>query len=289
MFSVWTLAIVALAFPYFSSATGTSTVACIAAQWTYNQENFSPCQVASVLEAACISGTLVIDPLGTEPYYSGPSADKSNKCICSTVVYCLISACALCQEKNFTTWSAWSQYCIASDITIGQIPITIPPPISVPGWAYLNVTITDVWDPAKAHAAHDEAVRNKSSHAGAIAGGVVGGVIGFSLVAIGVFLLMRRRNTTTPVSNGGREKLDVAASPTRGFPSPAFPMQADWQRYYDLSNPGTFPNSSGPTLPVYVPATAAPDSVVAYYHPQGPQPLLPDTPPSGRYTGLPQI
>ncbi|KAF8500572.1 hypothetical protein BU17DRAFT_102486 [Hysterangium stoloniferum] len=138
--------------------------------------------------------------------------------------------------------------------------------------------------------------RKKSSHAGATAGGVVCGLIGLSLITIGVFILMRRRNTTT-VSNGGREKFDVAASPTssRGFPWPTFPMQADWQRYYlntscylDPSNPRTFSNSSGPTLPVYVPATATPDSVITYHHSQD-QSFLPDSPPGGRYTGDPQI
>ncbi|KAF8514086.1 hypothetical protein BU17DRAFT_94775 [Hysterangium stoloniferum] len=295
MFSVWALAIVALAFPYRSSATATTTVACITDEWTYNQDHLSPCLVASALQAACDGGSFGFFQPGMSVHWVQigiisvpPQTDQTN-------------------GNNIITWSQWSFNCTASDITISQFPITIPPAIAIPSWAYLNVTTPNVWDYAAALAVHNSGapdstaapsatgapasagtVRKKSNHAGAIAGGVVGGVVGLSLIAIGVFLLMKRRNTTTPVSNGGREKFDVAASPTssRGFPSPTFPMQADWQRYYDRSNPRTFPDSS---LPVYVPATATPDSVVTYYHPQGPQSLPPDSPPGGQYTGTRQF
>ncbi|KAF8514459.1 hypothetical protein BU17DRAFT_68391 [Hysterangium stoloniferum] len=331
MFSVWTLAIVALAFPYLSSATA-----------TYNQENLSPCLVASVLEAACVGGTLNIDPLGTDAFYIGPSADGSNKCICSTVVYSLISACALCQEKGFIKWSQWRLDCAASDITIGQIPITIPQPISVPSWAYLNVTITDDWDSSAALAVHNSSAPDttslppatgttsppangttsadlatgittspsateaplapgsttststpgkKSNHAGPIAGGVIGGVIGFVLIGVGAFVLVRRRNTAASASSSDTEKFDLAASPPpfMEYAWLPFPMQTDSQpqKLYDPSDPSTFPRT--PVFPTHVPPLAAPDGVATGYHPQNPLSLLPESGPSGRYTGAPEI
>ncbi|KAF8514193.1 hypothetical protein BU17DRAFT_68439 [Hysterangium stoloniferum] len=236
MFSVWALAIVGLAFPYRCSGQATSTVTCTTDEWTFNKDNLSPCRVASALLAACNGSTWIVNPLGPNQMYTG---DGSNKCICSTVPYCLLSACAACQGDRFITWSEWSQSCTASDITISQFPI--PVVISIPIWAYLDVTISNVWNSTEAQAVHNSSaagtVGKKSNHAGAISGGVVGGVVVLSLIAIGVFLLMRRRNTTTPVPNGDKDTLDVAASQTspHGFPSSTFPMQADWQR--DPSHP----------------------------------------------------
>lgn len=36
--------------------------------------------------------------------YSGPTKDQSNKCVCSTVVYNLVSACGLCQGNSFVSY-----------------------------------------------------------------------------------------------------------------------------------------------------------------------------------------
>jgi len=321
MFSLWVVAVVGLASAQPTSASATTSVTCTTDEWAFNEDNLSPCLVASALEAACNGGTWNIPPLAPNSQYVGPYQGQSNKCVCSTVVYSLVSACGACQGGGITTWSHWSFNCTASDITLSQYPHNIPPAISIPSWAYLSVITADVWDPSAALAAHNSGAPDStvatsatatsatatsastgipsstgtptknSNHAAAIAGGVVGGVVGLALISIGVFVLIRQFNKAPPVSSGGREMFDLAASPApfHGIASPPLSMQAEPQRFYDPSDPSTFPSSPCPTFPAYAPSTTASDSAATSYHPHSPQPVLTHGIPSGRYTGVPEV
>ncbi|KAF8514092.1 hypothetical protein BU17DRAFT_94783 [Hysterangium stoloniferum] len=322
MLSLLVIAVVSLASTHRSSAIATTSVTCTTDEWTFNEDNLSPCLVASALQATCSGGSMFLVPLPFSSFahassdwtiapldpglqYAGPYVGQSNKCVCSTVVYSLVSACGACQGRGITTWSQWSLNCTASDITISQYPITIPPAISIPSWAYLNVTIPDVWDPTEARAAHDSGKPDstaapsatapastgpsseRSNHTGAIAGGVVGGVVVLALIAIGVFVLMRRRNTAPQTASSRGEKLYMAASPATFHAMASPPLSA--QKLYDPSDPSTFPIHPSPTLPPYAPSTIASNSPSTYYHPQSPQPLLAYSNPGGRYSGAPEV
>lgn len=118
-----------------------------------------------------------IDPLSPGSQYSGPVAGQSNKCQCSTVVFSMVAACGACQAGSvarcvrpalaphcsFTFDIAGThgkqivhrviypldrKYHIVSSsapdsqfCTAIRFPVGIPSGISVPSWAYLNVTV----------------------------------------------------------------------------------------------------------------------------------------------------
>jgi hypothetical protein len=48
-------------------------------------------------------------PVGT--HYLGPTFADATPCRCSTVTYSLLSACAGCQNRDFTNWINWSLNC----------------------------------------------------------------------------------------------------------------------------------------------------------------------------------
>ncbi|KAF8510892.1 hypothetical protein BU17DRAFT_69881 [Hysterangium stoloniferum] len=285
MFSLWAIAVVALVSTRRSIETTTTTATCITDLWTFNQEGSSPCLVGSGLFGACDGGNWNVPPLNQFSYYSGPYEDDENKCQCTTVLYSLM-------------WNQWKTNCTASDITIGQFPVTIPSGLSIPSWAYLDVTTLGVWDSAAALANHDSGASDStvagsatgnpsstgtpsstvtpssiltphktSSQTGAVAGGVAGGLVGLVLIAIAVYALMRRRNTTPQVSIGDGENSGLV----------------------DPSDPSTFPNASAPTLRSYVPVAVAPGNVTAYYHPQNLGSLPPNSEPGARYSGVPEV
>ncbi|KAF8514088.1 hypothetical protein BU17DRAFT_94777 [Hysterangium stoloniferum] len=305
MFPLWVSAVVGIAYIHRISATATTEAICTADLWTFNKDSVSP--FASDLQAACSGGIWDTPALTLGLSYIGPKQDQANKCTCSTVVYSLISACGACQGGTIITWSQWSLNCTSSDITLSQYPLTIPQNTSIPSWAYLNVTGTNVWDPSAAFADHNSGAADstavpsatgiptstgkKSNPAGPIAGGVVGGVVGLALIAVGVFVLMKRRNVVRPVSGGEKEKIDLAASPSfhGGYPSPSFQMHTDPHKLYDPSDPSTFPRSPAPTSPTQAPSMIASDSVATYYNRQSAHSLPAQSRPGGQYTGVPEI
>ncbi|KAF8576637.1 hypothetical protein K439DRAFT_1640354 [Ramaria rubella] len=79
--------------------------------------------------------------------YSGPLTGESNPCICSTVTYSMVSACAECQGRLFEKWSQWITNCSSSDVEISTYnQDTIFSPGFIPAWAYLDVTKEDTWN-----------------------------------------------------------------------------------------------------------------------------------------------
>ncbi|KAF8514457.1 hypothetical protein BU17DRAFT_94568 [Hysterangium stoloniferum] len=323
MFPLWVVAVICLASTHGSSARALADVTCITDRWTFNGNNASPCQVGSELQSQCNGGNWDVTRLAPNAQYSGPNEGQSN-------------------ARSFPTLSQWNFNCTPSDITMGQFPIKLKPGLSVPSWAYLNITAADVWDLSAALAVHNSGAPDttslppasgtisppangttsadlatgittspsateapsapgsttststpgkKSNHAGPIAGGVVGGVIGLVLIGVGAFVLVRRHNTAASASSSDKEKFDLAATPSPfiEYAWLSFPMQNDSepQKLYDPSDPSTFPRT--PVFPTHVPPFATPDGVSTGYHPQNPLSLLPESGPSGRYTGVPEI
>ncbi|KAF8524010.1 hypothetical protein JB92DRAFT_2882341 [Gautieria morchelliformis] len=131
--------IVGIALRWEVAAQVTTTATCITDFWTYNQEQQSPCLVAAAFQSACNSG---IPALASDQAYAGPKMGESSPCQCSTVVYSVFSACGACQGALFNPWTDWMTNCSASDISISRFPPSLPSGLTVPAWAYLNVTVS---------------------------------------------------------------------------------------------------------------------------------------------------
>ncbi|KAG7447974.1 uncharacterized protein BT62DRAFT_745997 [Guyanagaster necrorhizus] len=107
--------------------------------WVYNSLNQSACSIASSLMGACTSSTYTVVPLEVGQIYDGPWKGSSTPCLCSSVYYSLLSACAFCQDRGYASWSSWSTNCTSVYVTV--YPGEIPEDTAVPHWAYQNVTI----------------------------------------------------------------------------------------------------------------------------------------------------
>jgi len=161
----------------------------------------------------------------------------------------------------------------------GRFPKPIPPAVEVPSWAYLNITVSDIFDPvaAQANITHalatstaapssssatstistnmpsSQASTSSRSNAGAIAGGVVGGIVFLAGVALGaIWFLLRRRGWKNRVVNRRPVNLDeddacVPPLPTEGYAS---------------NHTVTSPISSGPTPYVHSRETSDVGSMV---------------------------
>jgi len=204
-------------------------------QWSINSQNQTPCLVAAFLESVCQTPSEV-NSIPPNNHYLGPSAADATLCLCSTVTYSLVSACAGCQGRSFLNWTDWSANCSQVEVTTFLQPI--PSQVVVPAWAYLNVTQSNnIFNPiiASLNASHSSSssvmssstsspspssstaapsptssvtlptlltTSRTQSNAGAIAGGVVGGLV--ALVAAGLtifFCLRRNRKESDPIAN----------------------------------------------------------------------------------------
>ncbi|ESK94586.1 hypothetical protein Moror_7953 [Moniliophthora roreri MCA 2997] len=191
-------------------------------QWAFNSRNQSPCDVAGYLGGVCNAGQFTLPALTQEgQFYKGPDVATANQCRCNTVFYSMLSACASCQDRTFIKWSSFATNCTTVYLTY---PETIPSGTLVPGWAYLDVTTSDIWNttqasensnvpessgipkstglappaptsPSPSNTAESQSSSQSKSNAGAIAGGVVGGVVFLVIIAGIAFWLYRRRKT----------------------------------------------------------------------------------------------
>ncbi|KAF9507632.1 hypothetical protein BS47DRAFT_1351409 [Hydnum rufescens UP504] len=115
--------------------------------------------VAATLEAvaACNPNGILISSLVFDSsafpgnQYSGPTTDPStqNACICSTVMYELVSACGACQGASWVRWDAWSANCPSNLITISYYSQHIPESTAIPAWAFYNPRFSDGNNPWK--------------------------------------------------------------------------------------------------------------------------------------------
>jgi len=255
--------------------------------WTFNELKESPCEVAASLEGVCGGGSFTIPTLPAGQGYNGARQGDSNKCTCSSVTYSMISACALCQGGGFNPWTMWITNCSNSDVSLSSYPLTIPQNVSVPAWAYLNVTDAGSFDQAGAFAQANSSShppdstspaptsRNTSpssgghsSNTGAIAGGVVGGVVGLALILLaGLWFLRRRRNQLASKEaesvKFGHKRLDITDDSNGSGHAPAMSYSGHSHnlsngssaplKLYDPNDPSTFPQT-----PISIPSTTSP-------------------------------
>ncbi|KAG2078814.1 hypothetical protein BDR04DRAFT_4714 [Suillus decipiens] len=132
------------------------------------------------------------------PYYGAPTG--ANRCECNTVTYSMISACSVCQNGSYMSWSSWSSGCTM--MSIGEYPLDIPAGTKVPNWAFMDVT-GGGFNSAAAQSNGDLPESTATSvpsatttviysttgpsgpaspDVGAIAGGVIGGIAGAAVI-----------------------------------------------------------------------------------------------------------
>ncbi|KZP19529.1 hypothetical protein FIBSPDRAFT_563199 [Athelia psychrophila] len=187
--------------------------------WMNNGLGQNPCDIATAAQNACGGGDWNTGPLPPPAeaagyFYPGPNSYSRSTCMCSTVLYSLFSACGVCQNGTYTTWTGWISNCSTVVISIRSFPAPIPSNTSFPAWAYLSVTDNNNFDVQAAEAEEylpeftpvptstsdltstststvtltitpisSAAVSKKSSDAGVIAGAVVGGFAAAALLA----------------------------------------------------------------------------------------------------------
>ncbi|KAH9066330.1 hypothetical protein EDB87DRAFT_1679074 [Lactarius vividus] len=247
--------------------------------WSYNSLQQNPCWVTAYLAAVCNNGAFIIPKLQTGNFYTGPGgADNGDLCKCNTVVYNLISACGACQGGSSIPYSTWTTNCTTKALAT-TFPEPVPAGTRVPKWAYIDATISDIWNASAAQLVGDDpevtgtstivpistnrgpqstltpttsgsgpsstSTSHSSSNAGAIAGGVVGGIVGVALVAgVAAWFFIRRRRarsapSTTYMTGQGGDM---------GQPVP-YPLTIETPRLYDPSDPTTYPRPpSSPTI-----------------------------------------
>jgi len=200
-------------------------------QWTINSLKQTPCLVAAYLESTC-GGHYQVNSIPNGTHYVGPNFTLANPCLCSSVTYSLISACGLCQNRTFETWTNWALNCIQTEIA--DYPKPINQTVVVPLWAYLNITQTNnTFSPQAAQNNQTLAASSssqsssfpstvsqltttpvvplpttspaltpkKDSNAGAIAGGVVGGLILIAAVGAAFFWFYTRHWIGQPTTH----------------------------------------------------------------------------------------
>ncbi|KAI0366414.1 hypothetical protein BV20DRAFT_655308 [Pilatotrama ljubarskyi] len=197
--------------------------------WMKNMHQQSPCTVTSFLLSPCTStpSAAFIPPLnGNRSLYNfaGTSLD-STPCVCSTVTFAMLYACATCQgaEASILPWYIVSENCTSQ--YLASYPEDIPSGTSVPVWAYdEQISISGHLDiaSAKQFAGYHEADATLSGYYGAVqpsstgytpqpdpepyelayeadspsigvvVGAVVGGSVGAILIVTLVILVVRR-------------------------------------------------------------------------------------------------
>ncbi|THU77813.1 hypothetical protein K435DRAFT_973814 [Dendrothele bispora CBS 962.96] len=225
------LSFLAASFLYQEVSAQSTDATCILSSlgWSFNSHKESPCQVASSLIGVCYNTGYNVPSLPEQNHYLGPSIDDSNPCQCNTVVYSLMSACGLCQNRTIASWNEWSANCA---LVYTSYPEPIPSGTVVPGWAYLDVKSQGTFNAAlaqqDANATESTAIPVPTSTSSStsstssetsttssaaptvistadaalaaddrrnkIGGGIVGGVLGlFGLCALLIWLRRRRK------------------------------------------------------------------------------------------------
>jgi len=275
--------------------------------WSYNSLDQNPCNVAAYLEASCGNGLYTIPPLPQGVTYGGPYAGQGNPCVCNTVVYSLVSACGACQgSSSWTLWNAWQYNCtnVSSD---GTYPNAIPSGTRIPHWAYLDVSVANTWNATAAQSAGDKpegtpgtstststtspptstnsSTSSSSSNTGAIAGGVVGGLLGATVLFGFLWWYFRYR----PSRRAARPSPFMTDEPhvAQAFGiDPVTTPSPPPNKYYDPSDPSTFPTSLASPSSLGSPSTTVIQTTPGSEQTHGP---LTPPPSGGQYSGRPIV
>jgi len=307
-------------------AQSTAATCLTAFSWMDNSRGQNPCLVAAYAQGACTGGQFTVDPLAPDHHYTGPYVSEANSCQCSTVVYSLISACAVCQNRTIETWSAWDTNC--TQLYLLQFPEQIPSGTSIPAWAYLDVVSTDTFSAAAAQAdlsapessatgtkptgtvsttvaytssgfgstatsvgsgGPGSASASKKSNAGAIAGGVVGGLAGLGIIAalVTFFIMHRRRTQVAPSATYGNFYTSRSDAPLNSPPVNSVPLSSSPPMSQNPYN-NQAPRLYDPSDPSTYPQS--PPSPTIHTTNSGPVPQPYGQPPQpGYYSGVPEL
>jgi len=119
--------------------------------WTFNSLGQNPCTVAAYLMSTCNGGSFTIKSLAPGHHYTGPSDyDDADSCMCNTVTYSLLSACAACQGEEWIWWPKYTYNC-TNVLPASSFPNPVPDGTHVPYWALIDVTVKDTWDALNAY------------------------------------------------------------------------------------------------------------------------------------------
>ncbi|TDL21355.1 hypothetical protein BD410DRAFT_301641 [Rickenella mellea] len=137
---VGTLAVLALATLRGANAQDTTNATCLSNySFLYNSKGQSPCLVAAYVAGVCNGGQFNVPALIDGAHYTGPLTSDANNCLCSSIFYCLMSACGLCQNGPVITWTDWTKNCSTVYLTV--YPENIPSVTAIPAWAYVNFSV----------------------------------------------------------------------------------------------------------------------------------------------------
>jgi len=226
--------------------------------WALNSQQQSPCLVAAYLYSACAGGQFTVDALPVGTHYIGPTVATANPCDCSSVLYCLSSACGDCQGRLFITWSEWNANC--SSTSLRTFPEPVPSGTTIPPWAYLDVGASNTYNadlamqllngtsssavPTNTGTTSSGSIKQSSGpNIGALVGGIVGGVVALAVIACFVvwWMLRRHRRINEPIIWPELERENVLTPPpTSTTPQPMV------QRYSNQFN--SPPTSPSPPL-----------------------------------------
>ncbi|KAH8921862.1 hypothetical protein BT69DRAFT_1282837 [Atractiella rhizophila] len=193
--------------------------------WSFNNFSQSPCVVFSTIVASCISSPVNVAALNPGNLYPGatstdPSAFGLNRCLSSSTLYNIISACSDCQDRPFTSFASFTQNCnysFTGDF-LGprlNLPIPVPPTTSIPPWAFqdfrhgtwdeslsfINATLTAQMATMSSDSPLPPPTASSTSlppsSGGGLSGGTIAGIaLGATATAIGIlilFILLHRR------------------------------------------------------------------------------------------------
>ncbi|KAH7344110.1 hypothetical protein B0J17DRAFT_625677 [Rhizoctonia solani] len=119
---------------------------CSPQHWSGNSRGQSPCLVAAYLAAQCTTdNTFGVTALEDGGPYGFVAAAASN-CLCNSVVWNLLSACAICQGEVSGSWGQWTASCPTALTNTGVYPLPLPAGVAVPSWAYYDFTTSGTFN-----------------------------------------------------------------------------------------------------------------------------------------------
>ncbi|KAN0140940.1 hypothetical protein V8E53_001384 [Lactarius tabidus] len=231
--------------------------------WSFNSLQQNPCLVGAYLEAVCYDTTdFHFIPLRPDQGYLGPQSDQAGDlCLCNSVIYSLVSACAACQGAQWFSYNYWVTNC-TNVAYPGVFPEPIPKGTRVPKWAYLDSFVDsptgNSWNLAAAEAVGDSPevtgtlilpttsrpgpsqtpTTDGSSNHGRIVGGALGGVLGAAMISgvMAYFIVRRRRAPGVPSTTDTRGEGEM------GQPVPDL-RTIETPRLYHPSDSTTYPRT----------------------------------------------
>ncbi|CAE6483938.1 unnamed protein product [Rhizoctonia solani] len=207
-----------------------------------NAQGVDPCALAMNLQQTCTTVDPIVALTGGESYTGPQTVQAATACICTTVMYNLVSGCAACQHqlsnkvtRNWVNWNTWSALCQNRDsIQDGIWNRVTGYNDTIPAWAYTKVFQSDLFDLQQAinigkclsstagptstatSTATPTPEAQTSNNVPIIVGAVLGGV-GLILLSITIFFCVLRRRQRKWEENEGVNRPDstfVIGKPT---------------------------------------------------------------------------